>query len=64
MIYNRLVAYGKACRDFCVERRYSGRKHRLPKDLEKRKVIRVKSWGTYMIHHEITRRAGKAVKQN
>jgi len=26
MIYNRLRAYGKACKDFCIERKFTGRK--------------------------------------
>ena len=33
MIYNRLKGYAKACKDFCNERRGTGRKHVLPKYL-------------------------------
>ena len=53
MIHSRLNAYGHACRTFCVERKYSGRKCKLPKKLSKRKIIKVDQDGSYEIHPEI-----------
>ena len=54
MIHGRLNAYGEACRTFCIERRFSGRKCKLPKKLSKRKIIKVNQDGSYEIHPEIT----------
>ena len=54
MIHGRLNAYGEACRTFCIERRFSGRKCKLPKKLSKRKIIQVQQNGTYTINTVIT----------
>ena len=54
MIHGRLNAYGEACRTFCIERRFSGRKCKLQKKLSKRKIIQVQQNGTYMINTVIT----------
>ena len=53
MIHSRLTAYGKLCRNFSVERRFTGRKFRLPKKLSKRKLIKVDALGNYTIHENI-----------
>ena len=51
MIYNRLKGYAKACKDFCNERRGTGRKHVLPEYLyTKRCLVKVKKNGDYEIH--------------
>ena len=53
MIHCRLTAYGKLCRNFSVERRFTGRKFRLPKKLSKRTLIKVDTLGDYTIHENI-----------
>ena len=54
LIHSRLKAYGKACKDFCNERRYTKRKNRLPLALSQRNIIKVKPDGQYKIHDAIT----------
>ena len=54
LIHSRLLAYGKACKDFCNERHYTGRKCRLPKLLSERNIIKVLPDGRYEIHDIIT----------
>ena len=53
LIHSRLTAYGKLCKDFCSERRYTGRKFLLPKKLSKRTLIQVNQHGEYEIHYNI-----------
>ena len=53
MIHSRLTAYGKLCKNFSVERRFTGRKYRLPKKLSKRTLIKVGTLGDYTIHENI-----------
>ena len=53
MIHSRLTAYGKLCKNFSVERRYTGRKYRLPKKLSKRTLIKVDTLGSYTLHDNI-----------
>ena len=63
MIYNRLKGYAKACKDFCNERRGTGRKHVLPKYLcTKRYLVKVQQHGDYEIHSAVTRRAKMATQ--
>ena len=50
LLISRLKAYGKSCKDFCNERKYSGRKHTLPSKLSKRKLVKVQPNGNYHIH--------------
>ena len=54
LIHSRLKAYGKACKDFCQERHYTGRKRRLPLLLSQRNIIKVLPDGQYTIHNAIT----------
>ena len=49
----RLIAYGKLCRNFSVERRHTGRKYMLPKKLSKRILMQVGRTGDYTIHENI-----------
>ena len=53
--FRRLKAYGKNCKDFCNERRYTGtgRKHILPRKLSCRKLIKVMQNGEYHIHDKL-----------
>ena len=53
LLHSRLTAYGKLCKDFCSERRYTGRKFLLPKKLSKRTLIKVDRQGAYEIHYNI-----------
>ena len=54
MISTRLRAYGHECRTFCIERRYSGRKCVLPKDLRtKWKLITIEQNGSFRIHSKL-----------
>ena len=53
LIYSRLTAYGKLCKDFRSERRYTGRKFLLPKKLSKRTMIKIDMHGEYEIHYNI-----------
>ena len=53
----RYPAYGKLCKDFSSERRYTGRKYLLPKKLSKRTLIKVYRNGDYDIHDNITQGA-------
>ena len=63
MIANRLRGYAKACKDFCNERRWTGRKYVLPAYLyTKRKLLKVKQDGNYVIHNAVMRRAKGATQ--
>ena len=63
MIYNRLRGYAKACKDFCNERRHTGRKHMLPAALHtKRCLVKVQQHGEYVIHGAVEKRAKKATQ--
>ena len=63
MIYNRLRGYAKACKDFCNERRHTGRKHMLPAALHtKRCLVKVQQHGEYVIHGAVEERAEKATQ--
>ena len=53
LLHSRLTAYGKLCKDFCSERRYTGRKFLLPQKLSKRTLIKVDMQGAYEIHYNI-----------
>ena len=56
----RRNSYGKLCKDFSSERRYTGRKYLLPKKLSKRTLIKVYFRyrnGDYDIHDNITQGA-------
>ena len=57
LLHSRLTAYGKLCKDFSSERRYTGRKYLLPKKLSKRTLIKVYRNGDYDIHDNITQGA-------
>ena len=53
LILSRLKAYGKNCKDFCNERKYTGRKHILPRKLFNRQLIKVQPNGIYHIHQKL-----------